>query len=100
MTPIVSAVVLRTQSDARLLELVGEGQERAFEVIVERYRRPLLGFCRRFLPEARAEDAVQQTFLNAWSSFQRGMEVEEVRPWLYRAHPTGLFSQFNTAAAC
>ena len=84
MTPIVSAVVLRTQSDARLLELAREGQERAFEAIVERYRKPLLRSCRRVVPEPRAEDAVQQAFLKAWSSIQRGTEVEEVRPWLYR----------------
>ncbi len=84
MTPMVSSTLLRTQSDARLLGLARQGQERAFEAIVERYRKPLIRFCRRFLPEPRAEDAVQQTFLNAWSSLRRGTEVADVRPWLYR----------------
>ena len=41
MTPIVSTTLLRTQSDARLVELAREGHERAFEAIVERYRKPL-----------------------------------------------------------
>jgi RNA polymerase sigma factor (sigma-70 family) len=84
MTPIVSSTILRTQSDVRLLALARQGQERAFEAIVERYRRPLLRHCRRFLPEPRAEDAVQQTFLNAWSALQNGSEVEDLRAWLYR----------------
>ena len=65
MTPIVSSAILRTQSDARLLALVGAGHERAFDAIVERYRKPIMRYCRRFLPEPRAEDAVQQAFLNA-----------------------------------
>src|SRR5256714_5859459 len=91
MTPILSATLLRTQSDARLVALVRQGHERAFEAIVERYRRPLHRHVRRVLPESRAEDAVQQTFLKAWSSLQGGAEVRDLRPWLYRvAHNTAL----------
>ena len=56
--PSPSLVLLRTQSDARLVALAREGHERAFEAIVERYRRQLLRTCRRVLAEARAEDAL------------------------------------------
>ncbi len=84
MTPILSATLLRTQSDARLVALVRQGHERAFEAIVERYRKPLHRHVRRVLPESRAEDALQQTFLKAWSSLQEGAEVRDLRPWLYR----------------
>ena len=83
--------LLRTQSDERLVELARAGHERAFEAIVQRYRRPLLRACRRYLPEARAEDALQQALLAAWTALQRGDEVRELRPWLYRiAHNTSL----------
>ena len=51
---------------------------------MERYRRVLHRYCRRVLPEARAEDAVQQTFLNAWTALQAGTEVQDLRAWLYR----------------
>jgi RNA polymerase sigma factor (sigma-70 family) len=84
MTPILSATLLRTQSDARLIVLVRQGHERAFEAIVERYRKPLHRHVRRVLPESRVEDALQQTFLKAWSSLQEGAEVRDLRPWLYR----------------
>jgi len=84
MTPIISATLLRTQTDARLVALVRQGHERAFEAIVERYRRPLQRHIRRVLPESRAEDAMQQTFLKAWSSLRDGAEVRDLRPWLYR----------------
>lgn len=91
MTPILSTALLRTQSDGRLVSLAAAGNERAFEAIVERYRRPLLRYCRRMLPETRAEDAVQQAFLNAWAALGRGADVHDLRPWLYRiAHNTAI----------
>ena len=89
--PSPSLALLRTQSDARLVELASGGHERAFEAIVERYRRPLLRAARRVLPEARAEDALQQALINAWSALQRGDDVRDLRSWLYRiVHRTAL----------
>jgi RNA polymerase sigma factor (sigma-70 family) len=79
-----SLTLLRTQSDERLVALAREGHERAFEAIVERYRRALLRGARRVLPEARAEDALQMALLNAWTALQRGDEVRDLRAWLYR----------------
>ena len=75
LTPIISTTILRTQSDDRLVALARDGHERAFEALVERYRKPLLRHVRRILPEARAEDAIQQAFLNAWSALQRAQRA-------------------------
>src|SRR3954469_11102015 len=86
-----SSVLLRTQSDERLVVLARGGHERAFEAIVERYRGPLLRAARRYLPEARAEDALQQAYIAAWSALRRGDEVRDLRAWLYRiVHNTAL----------
>jgi hypothetical protein len=52
--PSPSLTLLRTQSDDRLVALASAGHERAFEAIVERYRRALLRAARLVLPEARA----------------------------------------------
>ena len=83
--------ILATQSDERLVDLVRAGYEPAFEAIVGRYRGPLLGYCRRFLPAARAEDVVQQTFVNAYAAMQGGDGELRLRGWLYRiAHNTAL----------
>jgi RNA polymerase sigma factor (sigma-70 family) len=85
VTPKLSAAVLRVQGDERLAALAGAGSEGAFEALVHRYRRPLLAYCRRLLlPEARAEDVVQQAFVSAWSSLNSGTEVDNVKAWLYR----------------
>jgi RNA polymerase sigma factor (sigma-70 family) len=89
--PSPSLTLLRAQTDERLVELARAGHERAFEAIVDHYRKPLLRGARRVLPEGRAEDALQQALLSAWSALQRGDEVRDLRPWLYRiVHNTSL----------
>jgi RNA polymerase sigma factor (sigma-70 family) len=93
MTPLLSSALLRAQTDDRLVELAAAGHDRAFEAIVERYRRPLQRYLRRLLSDTLAEDVVQATFINAWSSLRTGTEVRELRPWLYRiAHNAAINS--------
>jgi len=85
MSPSVSVRLLLTQSDARLVAFARAGHERAFEALVQRYRRPLLGYCRRLLlSRERAEDALQQALLQAWLALREGTEVGEAKAWLYR----------------
>jgi RNA polymerase sigma factor (sigma-70 family) len=76
--------LLRAQSDASLVELAAAGHERPFEVIVERYRRPLERYCARFVAPTLVEDVVQQVFLAAWLALRHGTEVRHLRGWLYR----------------
>jgi RNA polymerase sigma factor (sigma-70 family) len=83
--------VLSTQSDERLVDLVRAGSEPAFETIVERYRRALMRYVSRLLPPERAEDVVQQSFVNAYEAMHRDDAELNLRPWLYRiAHNTAL----------
>jgi RNA polymerase sigma factor (sigma-70 family) len=85
MSPRIPIGLLAAQSDRRLLELVREGHERAFEVLVKRYRRQLLRYCRRMgLSDSRSEDVLQQAFLQAWLALERGVDVRAPKPWLYR----------------
>jgi RNA polymerase sigma factor (sigma-70 family) len=74
---------LRTQPDRRLVKLVREGYEAAFEEIVRRYRRPLDRFAAAIVGN-RSEDVTQDAFSKALLAL-RGSEKEiELRPWLYR----------------
>jgi RNA polymerase sigma factor (sigma-70 family) len=85
MSPSVSVRLLLTQSDARLMAFARAGHERAFEALVQRYRRQLLGYCRRLLlSQESAEDALQQALLQAWLALRAGTEVGEAKAWLYR----------------
>ena len=85
MSPSIPVRVLATQTDDRLVELAAQGHDRAFEALVLRYRRALLGYCRGLpLSGALAEDAVQQGLMQAWLALQAGTEVRDPKPWLYR----------------
>ena len=73
------------------MDLTRDGNERAFEAIVQRYRRPLLRYCSRLLSSGRAEDAVQQAFVSAHRAIHAGDAELNLRPWLYRiAHNSSL----------
>src|SRR5438309_10604903 len=86
MSPLaLSLAFLQAQPDGRLIALAREGHEPAFEALVRRYRRELLAYCRKLQPQAgNAEDALQQTLLQAWRALTAGAEVRAVRPWFYR----------------
>ncbi|MGE5408522.1 MAG: RNA polymerase sigma factor, partial [Syntrophothermus sp.] len=82
-TRVLLGPALRTQPDRRLVRLVRDGYEAAFEEIVRRYRRPLDRFAAAIVG-SRSEDVTQEAFSKALLAL-RGSEAEiELRPWLYR----------------
>ena len=99
MSPQLPTVLLRAQTDERLARLAALGSERAFEAIVERYRRPLLGYARRIAGESRAEDIVQAAFVGAWGRLAAGTEVRDLRAWLFRIVHNGAINTLKRASA-
>ncbi|HVP03895.1 MAG TPA: sigma-70 family RNA polymerase sigma factor [Solirubrobacteraceae bacterium] len=91
--------LLRAQSDERLARLAAAGSERAFEAIVERYRRPLMGYARRIVGDSRAEDVVQAALMGAWKQLQDGAAIHDLRAWLYRVVHNGAVNAVKRASS-
>jgi RNA polymerase sigma factor (sigma-70 family) len=63
---------------------VRAGDERAFELVFDRYHRGLLAFCRRVLAsDEEAEDAVQHTFMAAYRALRSSDRPIHLKAWLY-----------------
>ena len=71
--------------DERLLTQVAKGDPWAFELLYQRYARPVLGLAlRRLGDHGRAEDAVQETFVSVWRSASTYRpERGRATAWLY-----------------
>lgn len=88
---------LRAQPDRRLVDLVRDGYDAAFEEIVRRYRRPLDRFAAAFVGH-RSEDVTQDSFSKALLAL-RGSEAEvDLRPWLYRIVRNTALNDLRAAA--
>jgi RNA polymerase sigma factor (sigma-70 family) len=74
---------LRTQPDRRLVTLVREGYENAFEEIVRRYGKPLTRYAAAIVG-GHAEDVTQDAFSKALLALRRNGAEIELRPWLFR----------------
>lgn len=74
---------LRAQSDRRLVGLVRDGYEPAFDEIMRRYGAPLRRYAGAIVG-ARAEDVTQDAFSKALQALRRDEREIELRPWLYR----------------
>ncbi|HMJ73219.1 MAG TPA: sigma-70 family RNA polymerase sigma factor [Solirubrobacterales bacterium] len=74
---------LRTQPDRRLVTLVREEYETAFEEIVRRYGKPLSRYAASIVG-GRSEDVTQDAFSKALLALRRDDAEIELRPWLFR----------------
>lgn len=79
-------------AEARLVSDALGGSQTAFEQIVRRYQRPVLGLIARMVGDrALAEDLAQDTFVKAFRNLRRFDPTRRLSSWLFRiAHNTTL----------
>ena len=73
-----------TPSDEELIERFQGGDVYAFEMIVNRYKDPLLNFVYHFLGDRiDAEDVVQETFLRVYRNKHLYRNIAKFSTWIY-----------------
>jgi RNA polymerase sigma-70 factor (ECF subfamily) len=70
--------------DAALMLRVKQGDRSAFEVLVEKYKHPVMNLVYRTLPDAtEAEDLAQHVFLQVWKSAHRYEVSAKFSTWVF-----------------
>ena len=73
-------------TDWELVEQIAEGDDRAFDALMEKYSRPVLNFVWRMIGDAgEAEDVAQEAMLRAWRQAPRWAPGQaKFDTWLHR----------------
>ena len=75
---------LKEKTDEQLIALFQGGEERAFVLLVERFKDRLVNFVYRFLNDMTdAEDLVQETFLKVYKNKHAYREIAKFSTWIY-----------------
>ncbi len=78
-------VVLEQMSDAEVMLRVAQGDDAAFDYLVEKFRRPIVSFMYRTTHnQAVAEELAQEVFLRVYRSRQSYEASAKFTTWLYR----------------
>jgi RNA polymerase sigma factor (sigma-70 family) len=77
--------LLRAAGDEKLVALTRRARDDAYEVLIERYRGRLLGFCQHMLRSREdAEDVLQEVYVAALRAMRGDDRPIQVKPWLYK----------------
>jgi len=72
-------------SDEELMEACKTGDSFAFEMLYQRYQKPIYNFIRHLIKDASlAEDYTQETFLRVYSNRKKYRRQASFVPWIYR----------------
>src|SRR3954462_14650653 len=82
--------------DVRLMQLAGAGDTAAFEQIVERHQRLVIGTVGRMLgTHADAEDIAQQVFVRVWRNANRYVPQAKFTTWLLKITRNLVFNELR-----
>ncbi|MDP9003538.1 MAG: sigma-70 family RNA polymerase sigma factor [Verrucomicrobiota bacterium] len=82
--------------DVRLMQLASTGDTGAFELLVERHQRLVLGTVARMLGNnSEVEDIAQQVFVRVWKSASRYVPTAKFTTWLLKITRNLVFNELR-----
>src|SRR3954469_23619418 len=83
-------------SDRRLVAAVRRGDDRAFELLYERYQRRIHAYVFGMVKDhGRAEDVTQEVFVSALRRMRETEQPLAFKPWLYQIAKNGCIDAFR-----
>lgn len=95
------------QTDEDLVSAYLAGEEKALDLLIQRYLKPIYNFIYRYIGnQGDAEDIVQDTFVNVWKSIRKFDRTRKFKTWIFtiarnaslnwiKKKKPQLFSQFD-----
>jgi RNA polymerase sigma factor, sigma-70 family len=81
----VSEPLVHSLTDEELVDSVLLGNRRDFDVLIERWQKPLFNFVLRFMnSEEEARDACQDAFVNAYRNLSKFKKQSKFSSWLFK----------------
>jgi RNA polymerase sigma-70 factor, ECF subfamily len=75
----------RGMTDAEIMLRVRDGEDAGYDILIEKYRKPIINFMYRMVHnQAMAEELAQETFLRVYRSRQTYRAEAKFTTWLYR----------------
>src|SRR6202021_3746062 len=85
------------RSDVQLMLDVKAGDEQSFELLLQRYRTPLVNFLYRMVrAREEAEDLAQEVFLRVYRARQDYVPSAKFTTWLFRFAPNLALNSVRT----
>ena len=82
--------------DVRLMQLVGRGDTRAFEQLIEKHQTLVAGTVARMLGSSSdVEDIAQQVFIRVWKSARRYVPQAKFTTWLLKITRNLVFNEMR-----
>ena len=72
------------RSDQQLILDYLKGDERAFEILIKRYLKPIYSFSYRYVGNSQdAEDITQEVFVKAWRNLKKFDQQKSFKTWIF-----------------
>ena len=82
--------------DVRLMQLIGRGDTRAFEQLIEKHQTLVAGTVARMLGSSSdVEDIAQQVFIRVWKSARRYVPQAKFTTWLLKITRNLVFNEMR-----
>src|SRR4051794_36566181 len=92
----VSSTGRDERTDTDLVTRVRRGDDRAFELLFERYRGPITGYVVGMVKDhARAEDVTQEVFISALRRMRATERPIAFKPWIYEIAKNACIDQYR-----